>query len=1185
MSSSNFNNLKLTLNALRRRRNQLLFIRFFSIFCVCASGLLLGATGVIYLVSPGKIVSLLITFLFLVAMGLVLWRLVSALFRSQGNDLRLAHYVEDRFPDLEQRLLTSLEFSDEDLASNRRGVSSQFVRQLWKDAEQHVAMQKSKVESTEPFRESGIAAATAVASLLVCALLFNFSEDWETASKAVVWPFDSSAVVSVELAPLPVEISVEPGDIRQQSGDDLTVLVRIMNSEPNAVNLRLQQDRVNWVDFSMTLEGSEGGVSTYSYYFPSVEESGTYYISFNDMGDQTSREYAIDVYELPRIEQIDVALSYPQYTGMEDEIQEGNGDIFAPEGTEVDLTLSFNKPIDTAVVEFVVAEASRIMDQNENEKYPDLQIEIDAGGLTGSAKFIALVDGLYMVTATDREALNSDKGIEYFIRVKKDQPPSLELLNPGRDQEVMPLEEVGLRVDAIDDYGLSEFTLNYSVAGGEETAVDFLEQAQSSRVQGAELLYLEDLDVEPGDFISYHFEVADNNGLIGPTKIISDIYFLQVVPTDQEFRRAQQQGGGGGGGGQGAESSALVTIQKDVISATWKLRNRQDTAEPQNFADDAKIISESQREATGRVRMSIDRLSERLSFSDDSYDNAVENLSLAIEQMNLAAGELDLEQVTSALRPEQLALQYILKAEANINRTDISMQQSGSGSGSGGAQQEREDLRELFEMELGQLENRYETPQGRSGPSGGAPEENNKLEELARRQEGLTKAQRNLSRRGEQLTEEQKRRELERLRRQQEQLSNEVELLAQAMSDRNARQNQSEGQSRDASPGETRSENLSQAQRSGYVGGRSSSLQRAADQMKDAAQSESASLAAARSQKALESLRQQQRELQDNGSKSIEQVAQSLAGLGGDLLQKQRSLQEELSDLIQSQGLGQTRREASRDSELQSVTNSQQQQQRDLDDIEDMLRAVIARGDADDQRLLSRAQSAVRELRPIRNDMQTSNRVLRNGMASLAADMEAELEEKIESFAQSLAGLDPRVNGQNPNKAISDEAELLQAVVQELDEKVGAYNADSPEEDNQNNTNQPSLSDMRAQLAQAQRLAENLSRQLTQQSQNGGVGEAQQRNGSQELGNARSVRQELTRSEIEDFLAQPELLRALIDPITQLSGALRARAELESVGEKLFLELDQTVPAEYRDLVKEYYKALSEVEPSETGAF
>jgi len=64
------------------------------------------------------------------------------------------------------------------------------------------------------------------------------------------------------------------------------------------------------------------------------------------------------------------------------------------------------------------------------------------------------------------------------------------------------------------------------------------------------------------------------------------------------------------------------------------------------------------------------------------------------------------EQITSALQPEQLALQYVLKAEANINRTNISMQQGGGGGGGGAAQQEREDLRELFEVEMGQLANR-----------------------------------------------------------------------------------------------------------------------------------------------------------------------------------------------------------------------------------------------------------------------------------------------------------------------------------------------------------------------------------------------------------------------------------------------------------------------------------------------
>ncbi|GIT21483.1 MAG: hypothetical protein CM1200mP40_11650 [Gammaproteobacteria bacterium] len=100
----------------------------------------------------------------------------------------------------------------------------------------------------------------------------------------------------------------------------------------------------------------------------------------------------------------------------------------------------------------------------------------------------------------------------------------------------------------------------------------------------------------------------------------------------------------------------------------------------------------------------------------------------------------------------------------------------------GGARQEREDLRELFEMEMGQLENRYETPKQRRGGSPEQQEEANKLEELARRQEGLTRAQRNLARREDQMTEEQKRRELERLMRQQEQLSREAQQLAQQMS-------------------------------------------------------------------------------------------------------------------------------------------------------------------------------------------------------------------------------------------------------------------------------------------------------------------------------------------------------------------------------------------------------------------
>ncbi len=121
------------------------------------------------------------------------------------------------------------------------------------------------------------------------------------------------------------------------------------------------------------------------------------------------------------------------------------------------------------------------------------------------------------------------------------------------------------------------------------------------------------------------------------------------------------------------------------------------------------------------------------------------------------------------------------------------MDQTSRGGG-GCAQQELEELRGLFEMEMGQLENRYGTPNTGSQAGGTNAEEVNKLEELARRQEALTRAQRNLARREQELEEEQRRRELERLRRQQEQLTADAEKLARELAQNNQGQQSQQSQ-------------------------------------------------------------------------------------------------------------------------------------------------------------------------------------------------------------------------------------------------------------------------------------------------------------------------------------------------------------------------------------------------------
>ncbi|MFT4670744.1 MAG: hypothetical protein ACI945_000076 [Pseudohongiellaceae bacterium] len=1209
MSSTTFESLRETLKNLRRRRRNLLILKHGSYFSIGAAVAILAVLLFAAWWQPDRneTIALFVGMLFI--LGGLGWLLLRSVNQQSTDDRRLAHYVEDHIPDLEQRLMTSLEFSEEELLSGRKGVSQQFIQQLWQDAQIHVDLQQHQVEAVTPANASWYTFAGAAAAASIVLALVTSSDSLFNAASRLIWPFAiEEPVTVVEVRPT-IEISVEPGTIDMQRGESVTIVATVTNAIPGTINLRLQNDNVNWQDVTMNREGSGSESASYSFFIPSIDEDTNYYVNFDEAGEQSSPQYQITLFDLPQVEMIDLEFDYPEYTLLDNYREENSGDMIVPEGTVVDFSVTFNKPIREALLMFGgLGDA----EGNEGDKIGDLapyeNIELDLiESNVGRGQFTVTRDGIYQITAKDFDDLESIDPLDYFIRVIEDTPPELVLQRPGSDQDVMPLEEVVIEVSASDDYGLSKFALNYSVVGADEVEVDFLPSTQTKQITGDELIYLEDLSVEPGDFVSYYFTLADNNGLDGPAEVVSDIYFLQVVPTDQEFRRTQGSSGGqGAGGGQGGgDSSALVSVQKDIIAATWKLKNRQSQVSQEEFENDSEIIAESQREATDRANKSIERLSERLNFSDDTYDNAVENLSLAIVQMNLAAADLDIEQVTSALKPEQLALQYILKAEANINRTDISMQQSGGGGGSGSAAQEREDLRDLFEMEMGQLENRYETPDSRKGGSPESAAEADKLEELARRQEGLTRAQRNLARREEQMTPEQKRRELERLKRQQEQLSQEVAQLAQQMSRAQQQSPSQQGQSSSASQAQSQSGGSASS-------GEQSPLQRAAQQMQQAAQSETAAIAAARSQKALENMREQQREMGGEAERSVNQLAQNLGQRGQQLLQQQRALQDSLQDKIREQGLGQTRQETRASGGLEELVQAQQQQQRNLDEIEDMLRAIIARGDNEDQRLMSQAQAATRELRPIKEEMQTSNRVLRNGMVNLAVDIEQELQTPMEGLAQSLLALNP-ASGDSASDRIqtaANDAEALREQIEELQNQVEAFSAQGEgegqgsrqESQGEAGSGAPTVREMREQLKRSQQLAQQLSNQIQESQaggqpgqgggrpQIGGRGNPQQSGGTQEAqtadntaGNARTIRQQLTQQGIEDFLNQPELFSKLLQPIIELEGALRAQAELDSINNKLYSAVDEDIPDEYRELVEEYYRVLSENQGSVSG--
>ena len=355
-------------------------------------------------------------------------------------------------------------------------------------------------------------------------------------------------------------------------------------------------------------------------------------------------------------------------------------------------------------------------------------------------------------------------------------------------------------------------------------------------------------------------------------------------------------------------------------------------------------------------------------------------------------------------------------------------------------------------------------------------------------------------------------------------------------------------------------------------------------------------------------MREQQRELNEQGERSVNQLARNLGQRGQELLQQQRQFQESLQEATRQQGLGQTRQSVRQDESMQGLIEDQQQQQRDLKEIEDMLRAIIARGDNDDQRLMSQAQAASRELRPIREEMATSNRVLRNGMVNLSVDIERELEDQIEEFARSLSALSPSRDDSSSDQIqqAARDVEALREQIEELEQQALAFN----EAGQQSGGGVPSVRELREQLQRSQQLAQSLQRQAQAQAGGRQPGQANSQGGRQQLGgarglndnrvggggeirtdgnnlpwgNARSIRQQLTQQDIEEFLKQPELFRQLLEPILELEGALRAQAELDNINDKLFTTVDEDIPEEYRKLVENYYRVLSENQGSANQA-
>src|SRR5690606_29656597 len=82
---------------------------------------------------------------------------------------------------------------------------------------------------------------------------------------------------------------------------------------------------------------------------------------------------------------------------------------------------------------------------------------------------------------------------DYFIDVIPDEKPVVKVTKPGRDWRASNIEEVSLRIEASDDFGLQNVELRYSVNGGEFQSIPVTWGEDGTFVADDQVFYLEEI--------------------------------------------------------------------------------------------------------------------------------------------------------------------------------------------------------------------------------------------------------------------------------------------------------------------------------------------------------------------------------------------------------------------------------------------------------------------------------------------------------------------------------------------------------------------------------------------------------------------------------------------------------------------------------------------------------------------
>ena len=289
--------------------------------------------------------------------------------------------------------------------------------------------------------------------------------------------------------PMPYVIRITNAKLEGVQGNDATITVEVNGSTlPDALFLELKEDE---------LKMDKSNKQLFSYTLHNLQET----FSFSLMADgYRTKPYEFRVIPNPSLVSFDVAIEPPPYTLKPKETLSNVGDVTVPTGSRITWKLRATH------AQQLLLDDGKII--RSIEKIGENTFQISQRYLEPQA---------FSVRAAN-QWIKAKEALPFHVNLIPDQFPTVQV--EERIDSLSPLMRF-FRVELKDDYGFSRLELAFQVEKGSEKkqALQRKKLSINTGVEEQQLVLpwnIGELNLEPGDDLTYYFEVWDNDGVHGP---------------------------------------------------------------------------------------------------------------------------------------------------------------------------------------------------------------------------------------------------------------------------------------------------------------------------------------------------------------------------------------------------------------------------------------------------------------------------------------------------------------------------------------------------------------------------------------------------------------------------------------------------------------------------------------------